>query len=162
MRPDRKDYQALAATAADGRLALRATGPDRHRGLGHEPEQAVHPALVRGRHREVGVHPDVRERVQPKRTMRVWRFHQSSIQGSRSVAAWSASACARSRPSAMRTPHVERVAARIVAGHGDAPLAVGEPPHGERVGLDGEVRVHLVDGGHSGRVRGRCAHWCNG
>ena len=39
---------------------------------------------------------------QPKRTRRVWRFHQSSIQGSRSLAAWSASAWMRSRRSAIR------------------------------------------------------------
>jgi hypothetical protein len=40
---------------------------------------------------------------QPNRTSRVWRFHQSSIHGSRSLAAWRASAWMRSRRSAIRT-----------------------------------------------------------
>src|SRR3954453_23151282 len=43
-----------------------------------------------------------RDRVQPNRTRRVCRFHHRSIHGSRSLAAYTAIACARSRPSTMR------------------------------------------------------------
>ena len=50
------------------------------------------------------MHPDSRERVQAKRTRRVWRFHQSSIQGSSSPPGRSAAAFARSSPSAIRRP----------------------------------------------------------
>ena len=49
---------------------------------------------------------------------------------------------------------LDRVAARVVARHDDAPLGVGEPAHAQRVDRR-QVRIHLVDGGHSGRVRTR-------
>ena len=101
------------------------------------------------------------ERVQPKRTRRVWRFHQSSIQGSRSPAAWRASAWTRSRPSAIRMLASIGLAAHVVAGHRDAPLGVGEPPRARgRAPSRGRPRPRRRP--PFGQSTHACARWCNG
>ena len=99
MRPDRKDYQAFR-----DRLQTPLAAPHRDHRLGHQAEQAVEPRSSTAADGMSAWTQMSRERVQPKRTRRVWRFHQSSIHGSRSPAAWSASAWTRSSSSAIRRP----------------------------------------------------------
>ena len=65
----------------------------------------------------------------------------------------------RSSPSAIRRPR--RAGRRpAVAGHGDAPLAVGEPAGAAR--RPTPDRRRLVDGGHPGRVRTRAGAGATG
>ena len=141
--------------AADGRLAPASDGPrDRHHGLGHEPEHAVNPALVRIRHRDVRMHPDVAASA-------CSRSARCASGGSTRAASRGQDRLPRGGPAPALEAgrrrcdaRLDRVAARIVAGHDDAPLRVGEPAHGQRVDRR-QIRIHLVDGRHSGRVRGR-------
>ena len=140
---------AAAATRLPGAPERRqARGPPRAR-LGHQAEQPVHAALVDGAPPACRRAPRCRASAcTPKRTSRVWRFHQSSIQGSRSPGAVQRHRLRAQQPVGDPQAHVERLAVELLAGHGEAPLAVREPPGPKarqpaHVGLD---RVHRRHG----------------
>ena len=79
LRPDRSRLPALPRPAARPRSPRAASAPSTTR-----PSSAVHAALVEPRHGRSPCTQMSRERAHAKRTWRVWRFHSSSCQGSRS------------------------------------------------------------------------------